>query len=169
MYTSAKLYSLNATNYRTYLFTTLFVAGNILLPQLVHLVPQGGLVWLPIYFFTLVAAYKFGIVAGLLTALLSPLVNNLLFGMPSAEMLPILFSKSILLAIAASWAAHSFRKVSIPALILVVIAYQVTGTLVEWLIAKDLYVALQDFRIGFPGMLAQVFGGFLVLKALSRV
>ncbi len=89
--------------------------------------------------------------------------------MPSAEMLPILFSKSILLAIAASWAARSFQRVSIPALILVVIAYQVAGTLVEWLIAKDFYVALQDFRIGFPGMLAQVFGGFLVLKALSRV
>jgi thiamine transporter ThiT len=169
MNTSVKLYSLNVTNYRTYLFTTLFVAGNILLPQLVHMIPQGGLVWLPIYFFTLVAAYKFGIVAGLLTALLSPLINNLLFGMPSAEMLPILFSKSILLAIAASWAARSFQRVSIPALILTVIAYQVAGTMVEWLIVKDFYVAIQDFRIGFPGMLAQVFGGFLVLKALSRV
>ena len=62
---------------RTYLFAFLFIAGNIVLPQLCHMIPQGGLILLPIYFFTLVAAYKFGLRVGLLTALLSPLVNSL--------------------------------------------------------------------------------------------
>ena len=42
METSAKLYSLSFSNVKTYLFVFLFVAGNIALPQLCHLVPMGG-------------------------------------------------------------------------------------------------------------------------------
>lgn len=38
----------------TYLMAALFIAGNIVLPQLFHLIPQGGIIWLPIYFFTLI-------------------------------------------------------------------------------------------------------------------
>lgn len=41
METSAKLYSLSFSNVKTYLFAFLFVAGNIALPQLCHLVPMG--------------------------------------------------------------------------------------------------------------------------------
>lgn len=66
METSAKLYSLNYSNVKTYLFALLFVAGNIALPQLCHLVPYGGPTLLPIYFFTLIAAYKYGFRVGLL-------------------------------------------------------------------------------------------------------
>ena len=84
METSAKLYSLPFGNVKTYLFVLLFVAGNIALPQLCHLVPAGGPTLLPIYFFTLIAAYKYGFKVGLLTALLSPVINHLLFAMPAA-------------------------------------------------------------------------------------
>lgn len=84
METSAKLYSLPFGNVKTYLFALLFVAGNIALPQLCHLVPAGGPTLLPIYFFTLIAAYKYGFKVGLLTALLSPVINHLLFAMPAA-------------------------------------------------------------------------------------
>lgn len=65
METSAKLYSLPFGNVKTYLFALLFVAGNIALPQLCHLVPAGGPTLLPIYFFTLIAAYKYGFKVGL--------------------------------------------------------------------------------------------------------
>ena len=79
METSAKLYSLNYSNVRTYLFALLFVVGNIALPQICHLVPYGGPTLLPIYFFTLIAAYKYGFRVGLLTAILSPVINHLFF------------------------------------------------------------------------------------------
>lgn len=49
METSVKLYSLPFGNVKTYLFVLLFVAGNIALPQLCHLVPAGGPTLLPIY------------------------------------------------------------------------------------------------------------------------
>ena len=109
MNTSAKLYSLPFGNVKTYLFALLFVAGNILLPQLCHLLPLGGPTLLPIYFFTLVAAYKFGLRVGLLTAVLSPVVNHLLFAMPAAAVLPAILIKSTLLAVAASIVARRPR------------------------------------------------------------
>ena len=77
---TVKLYSLDYSNVKTYLIAALFIAGNMALPQLFHLIPQGGITWLPIYFFTLIGAYKFGWKVGLLTAVLSPIANSLLFG-----------------------------------------------------------------------------------------
>ena len=107
--TAVKLYSTGYREAKTYLAAALFVAGNIVLPQICHLVPQGGLRWLPIYFFTLVGAYKYGWRVGLLTAVLSPAVNSALFGMPAAAMLPVILLKSVLLAVAASLAAWRVR------------------------------------------------------------
>ena len=66
------LYSTGYLETRTYLAAALFAAGNIVLPQLCHLVQLGGPMMLPIYFFTLVGAYKYGWRTGLLTALASP-------------------------------------------------------------------------------------------------
>ena len=103
--TTLRLYSLEYKQAKTYLAVALFVAGNILLPQLCHWVPQGGIRWLPIYFFTLVGAYKYGWKVGLLTAIVSPLVNSALFGMPAVAVLPAVLLKSVLLAVAAGYAA----------------------------------------------------------------
>ena len=86
--TSIKLYSLNYNDTKTYLATLLFVVGNMALPQLFHLIPQGGITWLPIYFFTLIGAYKYGWKVGLLTALLSPVLNSLLFVLPATVQAP---------------------------------------------------------------------------------
>jgi hypothetical protein len=143
--------------------------GNLLLPQVAHLVPQGGFIFLPIYFFTLIAAYKYGIHVGLLTALLSPLMNSLLFGMPPVALLPAIIIKSVILAIAAAMAAQYFGKVSLWGILLSILAYQVIGTGVEWAMTQNFLVAIQDFRIGLPGMLIQLMGGYFVLKALAKV
>ncbi len=169
MSTTVKLYSLPLNNVRTYLFATVFVIANLLLPQLAHLIPQGGLIFLPIYFFTLIAAYKFGIHVGLLTAVLSPLANNLLFGMPPAELLPVIVVKSVILALAAAMAAKYFGKVSFWGILMAILAYQLIGTGMEWAITQNFYTALQDFRIGIPGMSIQCIGGYWVLKALAKI
>ena len=144
--TAVKLYSTGYREAKTYLAAALFVAGNIVLPQICHLVPQGGLRWLPIYFFTLVGAYKYGWRVGLLTAVLSPAVNSALFGMPAAAMLPVI----------------------LPLLAGVVLFYQLFGSLGEWAWTGSAKAALQDIRIGLPGMLAQVFAGYAVLRYLLR-
>ena len=169
MATTAKLYSLSLSDTKTYLFATFFVLGNLLLPQLAHLVPQGGLIFLPIYFFTLIAAYKFGVHVGLLTAILSPLANNLLFGMPPSAMLPAIIIKSVILAIAASLVAKHSGKVSFWNILLAIITYQVIGTGIEWAMTQHFFTAIQDFRIGLPGMLIQLTAGYFILKALAKV
>jgi hypothetical protein len=196
MKTTATYHNLSFTEAKTYLFATLFVAGNIILPQLAHFVPNGGPMLLPIYFFTLIAAYKFGIRTGMLTAILSPVINSLLFGMPAAAMLPIILIKSSLLAIAASSLRGATRrsnlietalsKINVPSLrggkaaeatpsnthmiitlLIIVLSYQLVGTLIEWAFVKDFFVAVQDFRIGLPGMALQVVGGWILLSAVN--
>lgn len=166
--TTVRLYSLEYNRIDTYLTAALFIAGNIALPQLFHLVPQGGLTWLPIYFFTLVGAYKYGWRVGVVTALASPLVNSWLFGMPPVAGLPAILLKSILLAGMAGFAASRFRKASLWMLLLVVLGYQLVGTLGEWILIGDLYAAAQDLRIGLPGMLLQVFGGWGLINYVIR-
>ena len=175
--TAVKLYSLDYRDAKTYLAAALFVAGNIVLPQICHLVPQGGLRWLPIYFalrqqisyfFTLVGAYKYGWRVGLLTAVLSPLVNSALFGMPAAAALPAILLKSVLLAAAAGFAARRFGRATLPLLAGVVLFYQTAGALGEWAFTGSAAAAVQDFRIGIPGMLAQAAGGYLTINYLLR-
>ncbi len=166
--TTIRLYAWDYRDARTYLAAALFVLGNIALPQLFHLVPGGGPTWLPIYFFTLIGAYKYGWKVGLLTSLLSPLANHLLFGMPPAAMLAPIWVKSGLLALAAGYAARRFGRISIPILAGVVLAYQIVGTLSEWAITGSFSAALQDFRIAVPGMLLQVFGGYLFIRYIIK-
>lgn len=166
--TAAKLYSLGYDDAKTYLASALFVAGNIALPQLCHTVHLGGPTWLPIYFFTLVGAYKFGWRVGLLTAIASPVVNSALFGMPLPAALPAILLKSVLLALAAGCIAAQFRRTSLLLLTAVVLVYQILGTLGEWALIRDVHAAAQDFRIGLPGMAMQIFGGYVVIRYLLR-
>lgn len=168
MQTTLRLQSLPFGSAKTYLAATLFTIGNIVLPQLFHLVPQGGVTWLPIYFFTLAGAYTYGWRVGLLTALVSPIANSLLFGMPAAAVLPAILLKSVLLAVFAGYAAARTDKASLPLLMAVVAGYQMVGTLGEWAMTGDFVLACQDFRIGIPGMLLQVVGGWVVINHIIR-
>ena len=127
---------------RTYVLASLFVLGNIALPQLCHLMPHGGHIWLPIYFFTLVGAYKYG----------------------WRVALPVILVKSVTLAAAAALVARRTRRVTLAALVAVVLAYQVIGSLAECLMAGSWMAGLADWRMGIPGMLLQVLGGYAVLR-----
>ena len=140
---SVTLYSTGYRETRTYLAAALFAAGNIVLPQLCHLVQLGGPTMLPIYFFTLVGAYKYGWRTAILV-------------------------KSALLAGAAGYAARRFNRVSVALLAAVVLFYQIVGSAGEWALTGSFTAAVQDFRIGIPGMLLQVFGGYLFIKYVIR-
>lgn len=165
---TVKLYRLGYSETRTYLIATLFILGNVIVPQLFHMIPKGGLIWLPIYFFTLVGAYKYGWKVGLITALLSPLVNSILFGMPAMTILPAILLKSTVLALCAGWFASRFKKAAMWQILVVVLCYQAVGTLGEWMLKGDFHTAIQDFRIGIPGMLLQIVGGWITINFLMR-
>lgn len=160
-----RIYNYRLNELKTYLFVALFVTGNIVLPQLCHILPDGGKILLPIYFFTLIASYKYGLRVGLLTAVLSPIVNSLLFGMPTSIVLPLILVKSIILAITASYVANKTKKISLINLLIIILTYQLLGSLTEWAITSSLYIATQDFRIGIPGMILQLLLSFLILNS----
>jgi len=168
MESTVKLHSLKVIDIKSYSFAALFVAGNILLPQLCHLVPFGGQILLPIYFFTLIAAYKYGFTTGLLTAVASPLINHALFGMPVTEMLPIILIKSVLLASAAAYVAQRTQQIKLQNLLVVILFYQGIGMMAEFALTGSFVAAMQDIRLGFAGMLLQLIGGFFCLKAISK-
>ena len=89
--------------------------------------------------------------------------------MPPMALLPAILIKSTLLAGAAAYAAHRLGKISLLGIIAAVLVYQIAGTLIEWAIVKDFFTAVQDFRIGIPGMLIQIFGGYALLKAIAKI
>jgi hypothetical protein len=161
--------NLRLTNAKSLLWAVLFTAGNLALPYVCHHAPIGNLGYtlLPIYFFTLIAAYKFGWQVGLLTAVLSPLVNTLLLGMPMVAALPIIITKSVLLAGCAAFMAHRVHKISMLHLLVVVLAYQIAGAGIEMLY-DSVAAGLAEFRNGWLGMILQVVGGYFVLKALAK-
>jgi hypothetical protein len=159
--------NLNFEDWQYYMYTLLFVVGNILFPWLVHTIPLGGLKFLPIYFFVLIGAYKFGWKVGLMTAVLSPLANHVLTGMPVSAMLPSIFVKGIAMALIAAFIASKTQKLSLAHIALVIIGYQTLGFIFEWALTGSLIRAFQDITIGYPGLLIQLFGGFILLYLLK--
>ncbi len=157
--------SLSIKTVEFFVYTGIFVAGNIALPALCHSIPNGGPMLLPIYFFTLIAGYGFGLWAGLATALLSPVANHILTGMPTLTMLPIILTKSLFLALIASVVAR-LHKLSLVGVALVVLGYQIAGGGIEWILSGSLETALADFRVGLPGILLQIVGGYAILRLL---
>lgn len=164
METTVRLYQYGYDEVKTYLLAMAFMLGNVVFPQLFHTIPQGGMIWLPIYFFTLVGAFKYGWRVGLLTAVASPLVNHLLFGMPMAAALPAILTKSVLLALGAGFIAKHTGRVTLLAIAGAVAFYQFFGSLAEWVYTGSIVAAVQDVRLGLPGIILQVVGGYLVLK-----
>jgi glucose-6-phosphate-specific signal transduction histidine kinase len=162
--TTVRLYTLNYDEARTYLWAAVFVACNLLLPQVFHLIPQGGIIFSPLSLVILAGAYKFGWKTGLLAALLSPVVNHVLTGMPATEMLPVMTMKLAVLAMVAGLAAQRFKTVSLPLLIGVVLVCKAIEALGELALTGGIAATIADFTIGWPGLLLQVVGTWLILK-----
>ncbi len=166
MKTTARLYTLTLDEARTYLWALIFVGANLLLPQVFHLVPQGGIIFSPLSLVIMAGAYKLGWRVGLLAALASPLVNHLITGMPAMSVLPVMTLKLAVLALVAGFTAQHFRRATIPLLIGVVLLTELLGGLDELALMGGIDATIQDFTVGWPGMLLQIVGTYLIVKYL---
>ena len=164
MEATVRLYTLNYDEAKTYMWAAIFVACNLVLPQVFHLIPQGGIIFSPLSLVILVGAYKFGWKTGLLAALLSPSVNHLLTGMPATEVLPVMTMKLAVLAVIAGLTAQYFKKASLPIIIGVVLVCKAVECVGELLLTGGIEATVTDFTMGWPGLLLQVFGTWLLLK-----
>ena len=166
MEANVKLYALNYVEAKTYLWAMVFVACNLVLPQVFHLIPQGGVIFSPLSLVILAGAYKFGWKTGLLAAVLSPLVNHLITGMPAMAVMPVMTLKLVVLALVAGLAAQHFKTVSLPLLIGVVLVSKAIGCLGELALTGGIAATIADFTIGWPGLILQIVGAWLILKYL---
>jgi len=151
---------------RFYLATAAMVLGNVALPYAVHRIPDAGRVLLPIFFFTLLAGWRFGAKVGLLTGVLSPLANHFLTGMPPGPMVFGLMWQSALLGVLAGLAASRISKPTLAVLAAVVLTHQAL-VLFPQVLEGGLSAALATARVRLPGMLLQIVGGFGVLWSMA--
>lgn len=165
---TVRLYSLTASQPRTWFAAAAFIAGNIVVSQLCRLIPDGGRILLLIYLFTLLGAYKYGWRVGLLTALLSPLLDAALFGMPAAAALPATMFRSVAAALAASCAALHTGRITLRTMAAVVAGYQVAGALFEWCWSGSPAAAVGDLRTGAAGMVLQAVGVWAAIRYIFR-
>lgn len=154
----------------TSLLAALFIAANISLPHLFHLIPGGGVMFLPIYFFTAFAAVCFGRTMGILTAMFSPLTGYLMFGMPRAALLPDMILKGVLLSVVLSVllsraSTMTLRVAMIP--LGVLLAWTVAGILELSFMSYE--IAFQDFFTGIPGLVLMTIAGWLALFYNNRI
>ena len=164
---AAKPQHLIVTDGKRFLITAAMVLGNLILPFAVHQIPDAGRMLLPIFFFTLVGGWRFGAQVGILTALLSPLANHYLTGMPPAQALQDLMLQGALLGALASLAAARRPRATLALLALVVLAHQAL-TLIPLLMHSGLHLALATLKLHLPGILLLVVGGFAALRLLER-
>lgn len=155
---------LTFTQSSTYLKSALFICANIALPHLFHLIPGGGIMFLPVYFFTLIGAMRYGMQVGMLTAVFTPIIGNLLFGAPASALIPDMLFKGIMLAIVASLAVSRWSASLLTSLLSVVAAWLLVG-LVEWPFTGAAF-AFQDFVTGLPGLAMMIIGSWLINKYL---
>lgn len=120
--------------------------------------------FLPIYFFSLIAGYRFGWKAGVITALASALISFLLTGMPPIPVLPFVLFKGVLLGLFAGIVARYSRLPLLLNLLFIVFLYQFFGTIFEWFMLHNLTLVLMDITTGYMGLLLQIFGGAAVIS-----
>lgn len=164
MEANVRLYTFDYSEAKTYFWASIFVACNMVLPQLFHLIPQGGFIFAPLSFVILAGAYKLGWKTGLLAAIASPIVNHLVFGMPAIEAVPMMIVKLSAIAMVAGLIAQTTKKASLPILVGVVLLSELLGGIGEFVITGGIASTIADFTIGWPGLLLQVIGTYLILK-----
>jgi hypothetical protein len=168
MKTAVQTLTLSLKSSRTYLWAGIFVAGNVLLPQLCHAVGMGGQILLPILLFTLVAAARYGLACGLMTAVLSPLVSSLLFGMPTGIMLPILMVKSLVLAAAVGTLVYRVGQLKLWHGIVAIALYQIVGFGFTAALTGSMEAAWTAVAVSWPAMILQVIAVLLMIQWAKR-
>lgn len=159
------MFTLAFNETRTYLWSAVFILCNLVLPQLCHLIPQGGVMLAPLSLVIMAGAYKFGWKPALIAAALSPLVNHYATGMPAWGVLQVMTVKLIILALVAGLAAQYYRKATLPILVGVVLTAELLGGLGELALTGGIAATIADFAIGWPGLILQVAGTYLLVKS----
>ena len=92
----------------------------------------------------------------------------MLTGMPAWEVLPVMTMKLAVLALVAGLVAQYFKTISLPILIGVLLITKALEALGELILTGGIAATIADFTVGWPGMLLQIIGGYLIIKYLLK-
>lgn len=162
------LYFLTFKETKTYVITSILIIGSLILPQIFHLIPNGGPIFIPIFFFTLIGSYKYGIKVGILLSIFSPITNFFIFGMPPLSMLFELVIVSVVLSIIASYIALKTKRISLLGIFIAVTFAQIVALFTNMLLGYSIIESWNFFTTSIPGMAFQLFGGYFMLKLLAK-
>ena len=170
--------SLGLRSPRLYIASLCLIAGNVILPALAHHIPGGGPALMPLFFFTLIAGWEFGLSCALLTALGSPLISFALTGMPRPSALMGVILSSIALGLLAAVFSTLFSTtgrsrrgsaswgVRLVSLAAIVAMHQ--ALLMGLALSNGLDPALKGLVMRLPGTLLQILGGCAVIGLMER-
>ena len=76
--------------------------------------------------------------------------------------------KLAVLALVAGLVAQYFKTISLPILIGVLLITKALEALGELILTGGIAATIADFTVGWPGMLLQIIGGYLIIKYLLK-
>ena len=166
-------YVLKFTDIRLYAFVSAFVALDVAVPWALHQIhPLSGPTFLPMFFFTLLAALLFGWRAGLLVGFLTPLTSFGVSGMPFLVRLPQIVIESSVFGLSAGLLYERFRLNIVWSLIgAMVIGRLALGLAVLAIQPGEVNPVLwvwQTVQQGWPGIAIQLACLPLIVKGLNN-
>lgn len=166
--TSFAVQPLSFTQARFYLASTFLIAGNILLPMILHQFGNAGQIFLPLYFFSLFGGLLFGWKVGLTVGLFSPLLSFLFTHMPPMPILNFVILKSVVLGIGSGKLSRilSGKRLYLSSF-LALCLMQISGIAVIFYLTKNFKMANADLVIGYPGLMLMLFAGPFMAEKLG--
>lgn len=165
--------SLTFSDLRLYIYVSLFVALDVSVPWLCHIInPLAGPTFLPLFFFVLLAGILFGWRAGILVGLFTPLISFSLSGMPLPQVLPRIITEAIVYGFAVGMLRGYFKLRVITSLVGALIAGRLAVIVLMALtlnFSHSVNLAWQAAKRGWPGMILQLLLLPLIVVLLEKL
>ena len=163
---------LDFTDVRLYSVIIVFVALDVGVPWVCHQVhPLAGPTFLPMFFFSMLAALLFGWRAGLLVGFLTPLISYGLSGMPILDRLPQIVVENSALALSVGLLRERFKLNILWSVIgAVALGHVALGLALLMIHSGEVNPLVSVWRVvdqGWPGIAIQVACLPLIVKGLD--
>ncbi len=135
------------------IYAGFFIALGVLLPLPFHMIGIGGTIFLPMHIPVLLSGFDLGGFSGLMTGVLTPLINHLITGMPPLAPIPMAVIMMFELGAYGLLAGVVFQKTSSiwGALISSMVGGRIVAGLTVWVLILAFGFEQLDYPLAFVG------------------
>ena len=149
-----------------FIYFTIFIFCNLTFSMICHLIPNGGRIFVPIYFFTLIGSYLLGWKAGIIISLMSISTNHILLGMPDDNMIMIVLIKTITISLIT---ALINKDNILTTLLKIILLYQLISIIIDLFITNNINIVISNLINQIPGLIIQLFIGYIIIKNVKKL